>query len=56
MSWPEPTLDDVRSAHDIIAMLPDDVHAEVIEGEVIVNSATRAGRHARVPAGRRRPG
>jgi hypothetical protein len=38
----------VRSAHEIIAMLPDDVHAEVIEGEVIVNAATPAGRHARI--------
>jgi Uma2 family endonuclease len=28
-------------------MLPDDVHAEVIEGEVIVNAATPAGRHAK---------
>ena len=44
----EPILGDVRSAHDIIAMLPDDVHAEVIEGEVIVNSATPAGRHAKI--------
>ena len=43
-----PILDDVRTAHDIIAMLPDDVHAEVIEGEVIVNAATPAGRHARI--------
>jgi hypothetical protein len=41
-------LGDVRTAHDIIAMLPDDVHAEVIEGEVIVNAATPAGRHARI--------
>jgi Uma2 family endonuclease len=41
-------LDDVRTAHDIIAMLPDDVRAEVIEGEVIVNAATPAGRHARI--------
>jgi hypothetical protein len=41
-------LDDVRTTHDIIAMLPDDVHAEVIEGEVIVNAATPAGRHARI--------
>jgi Uma2 family endonuclease len=29
-------------------MLPDDVHAEVIEGEVIVNAATPAGRHAKI--------
>jgi hypothetical protein len=43
-----PILDVVRSAHDIIEMLPDDVHAEVIEGEVIVNAATPAGRHARI--------
>ena len=41
-------LNDVRTAHDIIAMLPDDVHAEVIEGEIIVNAATPAGRHARI--------
>ncbi len=38
----------MRTAHDIIAMLPDDVHAEVIEGEVIVNAATPAGRHAKI--------
>jgi len=43
-----PILDVVRSAHDIVEMLPDDVHAEVIEGEVIVNAATPAGRHARI--------
>ena len=43
-----PILDDMRTAHDIIAMLPDDVHAEVIEGEVIVNAATPAGRHAKI--------
>jgi hypothetical protein len=48
MSRPESILDAVRSAHDIIAMLPDDVHAEVIEGEVIVNSVTPAGRHAKI--------
>jgi Putative restriction endonuclease len=41
-------LDDVKSAHDIIEMLPDGVHAEVIEGEVIVNAATPAGRHAKI--------
>jgi hypothetical protein len=41
-------LDAVRSARDIIEMLPDDVHAEVIDGEVIVNAATPAGRHARI--------
>lgn len=29
-------------------MLPDDVHAEVIEGEVIVSAATPAGRHAKI--------
>ncbi|MCL2585108.1 MAG: Uma2 family endonuclease [Streptosporangiales bacterium] len=34
------------SAHDIYEMLPSGVHAEVIEGEVIVNAATPAGRHA----------
>jgi hypothetical protein len=45
---PASILDDVRTAHDIIAMLPDDVHAEVIEGEVIVNAATPAGRHAKI--------
>jgi putative restriction endonuclease len=44
----EPIVGYVRTAHDIIAMLPDDVHAEVIEGEVIVNSATPAGRHAKI--------
>src|SRR4051794_6010365 len=41
-------LDVVRTARDIIEMLPDDVHAEVIDGEVIVNAATPAGRHARI--------
>jgi Uma2 family endonuclease len=41
-------LDNVRSAHDIIEMLPDDVHAEVIEGEVIVSAATRAGHHVKI--------
>jgi hypothetical protein len=41
-------LDGVRSAHDIIEMLPDDVHAEVIEGEVIVSAATPAGYHAKI--------
>jgi len=29
-------LDLVRSAHDIIEMLPDDVHAEVIDTRVAV--------------------
>ena len=43
-----PILEDVVSAHDIIEMLPGDVRAEVIEGEVIVNAATPAGRHARI--------
>jgi hypothetical protein len=38
----------VRTARDIIEMLPDDVHAEVIDGEVIVNAATPAGRDARI--------
>jgi len=38
----------VRTAHDIIKLLPDDVHAEVVEGEVIVNAATPAGRHAKI--------
>lgn len=38
----------MRTAHDIIKLLPDDVHAEVIEGEVIVNAATPAGRHAKI--------
>ncbi len=41
-------LDEVRSAHDIIEMLPDDVHAEVIDGEVIVSAATPGGRHAKI--------
>ena len=38
----------VRSAHDIIELLPDDLHAEVIDGEVIVCAAARAGRHAKI--------
>ena len=38
----------MATPHDIIAMLPDDVHAEVIEGEVIVNTATPASQHARL--------
>jgi hypothetical protein len=38
----------VRSAHRIIEALPDDVHAEVIEGEVIVSAATPGGRHAKI--------
>ncbi len=38
----------MSTAHDIIGMLPDDVHAEVVEGEVIVNAATPAGRHAKI--------
>jgi hypothetical protein len=38
----------MSTAHDIVEMLPDDVHAEVIEGEVIVNAATPAGRHAKI--------
>jgi Uma2 family endonuclease len=38
----------MSTAHDIIEMLPDDVHAEVIEGEVIVSAATPAGRHAKI--------
>ncbi len=38
----------MRTPHDIIEMLPDDVHAEVVEGEVIVNAATPAGRHAKI--------
>ncbi len=38
----------MSTAHDIIDLLPDDVHAEVIEGEVIVHAATPAGRHARI--------
>lgn len=41
-----PILEDVVSAHDICEMLPSGVHAEVIEGEVIVNAATPAGRQA----------
>jgi hypothetical protein len=43
-----PILNDVRTAHDIIELLPDEVHAEVIEGEVIVNAATPGGRHAKI--------
>lgn len=43
-----PILEDVVSAHDIYEMLPSGVHAEVIEGEVIVNAATPAGCHARI--------
>jgi hypothetical protein len=38
----------VTTPHDIIEMLPDGVRAEVIEGEVIVNAATPAGRHAKI--------
>jgi hypothetical protein len=38
----------VTTSHDIIELLPDDVHAEVIEGDVIVNAATPAGRHAKI--------
>jgi hypothetical protein len=38
----------MSTAHEIIDLLPDDVHAEVIEGEVIVHAATPAGRHARI--------
>jgi hypothetical protein len=38
----------VKSPHDIIEMLPDDVRAEVIEGEIIVNAATPVGRHAKI--------
>jgi hypothetical protein len=38
----------VTTSHDIIEMLPDDVQAEVIEGDVIVNAATPAGRHAKI--------
>jgi len=38
----------MSAAHDIIELLPDDVHAEVVEGEVIVNAATPAGRHAKI--------
>jgi hypothetical protein len=40
--------DYVTTPHDIIEMLPDGVRAEVIEGEVIVNAATPAGRHAKI--------
>src|SRR5271165_911581 len=47
-AMPAPIVDDMRTAHDIIAMLPDDIHAEVVEGEVIVNAATPAGRHAKI--------
>jgi hypothetical protein len=38
----------VTSPHEIIEMLPDGVRAEVVEGEVIVNAATPAGRHAKI--------
>jgi Uma2 family endonuclease len=38
----------VKTAHDIIEMLPDDIRAEVIDGEVIVNAATPTGRHAKI--------
>jgi hypothetical protein len=38
----------VKTAHEIIELLPDDVHAEVIEGEVIVSARTPAGRHAKI--------
>ncbi|HET9897784.1 MAG TPA: hypothetical protein VFQ44_22875 [Streptosporangiaceae bacterium] len=38
----------MSTAHDVIGMLPDDVHAEVIEGEVIVSAATLVGRHAKI--------
>jgi hypothetical protein len=48
VSLPALILGDMRTPHDIIEMLPDDVHAEVIEGEVIVNAATPAGRHAKI--------
>lgn len=48
VSLAAPILEDVRTPHDIIEMLPDDVHAEVVEGEVIVNAATPAGRHAKI--------
>jgi Uma2 family endonuclease len=41
-------LDRMSTPHDIIELLPDDVHAEVVEGEVIVNAATPAGRHAKI--------
>jgi Uma2 family endonuclease len=42
------TLDGVKTPHGIIELLPDDVHAEVIEGEVIVSAATPTGRHAKI--------
>jgi hypothetical protein len=41
----------VKTAHDIIKLLPDDVRAEVIEGEVIVNAATPADRDAKIVLG-----
>jgi Uma2 family endonuclease len=41
-------LEGMSGAHDIIELLPDDVHAEVVDGEVIVNAATPAGRHAKI--------
>jgi hypothetical protein len=43
-----PRLDCVKGAHDIIEMLPDGVHAEVIHGEVIVTAGTPPGRHAKI--------
>jgi Uma2 family endonuclease len=38
----------VKTPHNIIELLPDDIRAEVIEGEVIVNGATPTGRHAKI--------
>lgn len=38
----------MTTPHDIIEMLPADVRAEVIEGDVIVNAATPTGRHAKI--------
>jgi hypothetical protein len=38
----------VKTPRDIIEMLPDSVHAEVIEGEVIASAVTPTGRHAKI--------
>lgn len=43
-----PILEGMASAREIFEMLPSGVHAEVVEGEIIVNAATPAGRHARI--------
>lgn len=38
----------MATPHQIIEMLPDDVRAEVIEGDVVVKAATYAGKHAKI--------